>query len=157
MVRLARIVAVNVAKTKNRGGGFFLLLRGILSRRRRRCGRAGLRSRRIILLPDSPLPEPTLSKATLSKSCLPWSGSLGILIRRVHLLVQGIGQVFRWIPDKLEEAVIRGFVVDDDRSLVGLAAHSDYVAADHRSIRDQAGRGCVAGIVRRYGIAARRR
>src|SRR5260370_39388219 len=77
-------------------------------------------------------------------------------MRAVNLLVYGVSQIFRWIPDKLEEAVIRGLVVDDDRALVDLAAHSDDVAADYRSIGDQARRSCVGGIVRRHGIAAPR-
>ena len=125
MARLARIVAVSVAKTKNGGTGFFLLLRGILSRRRRRCGRARLRSHRIILLAESTLPESALSESTLC-----WSGTLGILTRRVDLLVQGIGQLFRGVPNKFEEAVISGLVVDDDGSFVDLAAHSDNVSTD---------------------------
>jgi len=39
--------------------------------------------------------------------------------------------IFRGIPDKFEETIIFGFIVNDDGSFVDLAADTDDIAADN--------------------------
>ena len=63
-------------------------------------------------------------------------------------------QVFRRIPDELEEAVVVGLFKNDNRGLIDLAADADDAASDKRGrvthgnglrIRARAGRVCRLG------------